>query len=199
MTLAAGFLLILTLYFYLVHPLVLKQKWLERERESLAQNIERHQKYLAPDYQPPSVLTHMELRRLEERIPLNRRDPGYVVDIERAVKSSGADFLKLESLADLHQIARQDTAEQSEARPVSEEELMQQLGMVVRPELVPSWVQLEVKANQKEFASLLDQLQKSDRLVSVIGWDYQWADEHTEDKGVIYLAVYSYHDQEVKK
>lgn len=71
--------------------------------------------------------------------------------------------------------------------------------MVVRPELVPSWVQLEVKANQKEFASLLDQLQKSDRLVSVIGWDYQWADEHTEDKGVIYLAVYSYHDQEVKK
>ena len=196
MIMAAGCLLILTLYFYFVHPLVLKQKWLERERASLVQNIDRHQKYLAADYQSPSALTRMELNRLEEKIPLNRRNPGYVVDIEQAIKSSGATFLKLESLEDIRQIVGQKKQEQDYL--VSEEELMQQLGMVVRHQLVPSWIRLEVKANQKQFASLLDQLQKKDRLISVIGWDYQWNDLHTSDTGVIYLAVYSYHDQMVK-
>lgn len=198
MIMAVGFLLILTLYFYFVHPLVLKQKWLERERTSLVQNIDRHNKYLASDYQPPSALSSVEMNRLEEKIPLNHRDPGYVVDIEQAIKSSGATFLKLESLEDIRQIVSPNTVEQNENRLISEEKLMQQLGMVVRPQLVPSWIQLKVKANRKQFASLLDKLQESDRLVSVIGWDYQWTNPHTPDTGVVYLAVYSYHDQKVK-
>jgi hypothetical protein len=203
------------LAYHLLQPDYLEYQQLKQEGKNLAGNMKRYEKYTASTYQLPIEPSQAELTGLEKKIPIVQNRPEYVVQLEQAVKTSGATWVKMELLDDIAQVLAAKTAstnteeetttasatqpKENGVIPPDASDVAKQLGIVPSEALKPIWVKLEVKATKSQFPNLLNQLQQGERLVTVVGWDYQWTDETKAEPGVVYLALYTYQDEQVKK
>lgn len=196
--------------YHQLQPDYLEYIHLKQEGTSLVSNITRYEKYTSPTYQLPMEPTQAELAGLEKKIPIEQNRPDYVVQLEQAVNTSNVTWVKMELFDDLAQVFAIQTASKSSAERSDEtkedqpnhpdpSDVTKQLGIVPSQALKPIGVKLEVKGTKSQFSNLLYQLQQGERLATVVGWDYHWTDETKPETGVVYLALYSYQDEQVKK
>ncbi|OYD06206.1 hypothetical protein [Paludifilum halophilum] len=117
-----GTVILSTLALSVIYPHYLKARSLQDEMEQARAYMDRHEKILDPEYEPPPQPTPEELAGLQEQLPVETEPDRLLVQLRKAVESSGAEWVELRTAEKPEGLPRLPVTEEEKEKEEEKEE-----------------------------------------------------------------------------
>ncbi|SMO85817.1 hypothetical protein [Melghirimyces algeriensis] len=191
---AGGTILILLATLTALYPFLSTARQVQAEEAEIKAFKEKHHKILHPEWQPPVKPTEGELSALQEKVPLEAEPARLIIQLQKAVKDSGAKWVEFRTAEDISNLQKREEEDGENLQKKRE----QMIPLLPRDShLHPYWADLYVEGTESELLSLFGTLHQMQRIISVQGWEYI-ANDKKPGKIRIRLVWYVYQDSKLK-